>query len=304
MGIRVSAINNTFYGQLKSSGTEMKAIQMMALMFATILLGCKTNPVKPGFNDMSEAVRGLNMVPLIPPDNEYQRGSVIAVRKKDPFDGDLLCSANSLFDKISMPAESNTVSQEWSRKVSSDINLGAEAVNKVNAALKANLVKKITTSLSQVKLYNLPEEKVYEAAASNLGSQFCIKAIRSRLAEAQKEKVPVYLITRTLMADADYNIEWNDGVSIDAQAQFAPTVKGILKAATSESGSGSLTGTGLIFGVRGSEKLLLQYLENLPKDAQNVTSINAAVKAVSKQIQIESALNLPDTPEHSSPILH
>jgi hypothetical protein len=151
-------------------------------------------------------------------------------------------------------------------------------VSKINASIGAQAVKSVDASLTNPQTLDLRDTDVLRAAALPT-SAICIQAIQAR----QKNREIVTIITHSEGADANYKVNWNDGVTVNAQAQLSPQVAGQIAAGLQSTGSGTLTGNGLVYGVVDNALLLQEYVANVPKTSQNAPAVAEVAKSLADQ---------------------
>jgi hypothetical protein len=243
---------------------------------------CPTPPAPPGPSQtIGQAVRNLGYIPLQNPDNNFQRGAVIAVKSADPFSGDIVCSWDQVLAGLTLLPSTGDVEQAWQASTKDSLSVGADVVSKVNAKLEAQAVKSIDASLTNPTVLDLRDTDVFSAADHPVTPN-CLRAIRAR----QQANQVVTIVSSSLGANATYKINWDQSITASAQAQFTPQISGEIAAGLQSTGSGTLTGNGLVYGVKDSTYLLKSYVDNLPKPPQVANTLNAISRSLADQIRV------------------
>lgn len=220
---------------------------------------CPTPPTAGG-GDIATAVHNLGYVPLQNPDNNFARGAIIAVTSNNPFNGDIVCSADQVLGGIALLPVVGGIASAWQSSTQGSLTVDASVVQKINAKLGTQAVQSITASLSNTSVGDLRDTDVVQAASKPV-SAFCIQAIHFR--QQNNPQQPIILISSSLTADASYQIQWSASVSAQAQAQLTPQISGDIAANLQTTNSGTLTGKGLVYGVHDNTTLLQEYVQNV-----------------------------------------
>lgn len=274
--------------RLKEDGFEMK--RELVVLTTLAFSGCCPGPFCPNptpTNTIADAVRALGYVPLQNPNNNYVRGAIIAVTSKDPLNGDIVCPANQVVGGVTLLGVVGGIATAWQTSTQNSFAVDASVVKNINAKLEAKLgaqaVNSVSASLSNTSVGDLAGSNVVEAAMKQTNA-FCITAIN--LQQQLSPRQPVVMISSNLSADASYKINWNDSVSAQAQAQFTPQISGDIAANLQSTGSGTLTGNGLVYGVHDKTQFLQEYVMSLPSGtvgSQTKQKAAAAVAAIANR---------------------
>jgi len=228
-------------------------------------------------------IQAIGETPVQRPDKNFQRGAIVAVKTRDPFSGDILCSSSQVLRTVEArlhPATEGAATPWQAATDDTTFDAGADVVKQVNAKLGFNAVKSIEFAFTNPAVYDLGVADVRDAASAPADAN-CLSAIQEQL----KNKQIVTMLSSAMVADARYKIDWDDSVTPGQRVQLTPQIAADIAAGLQAAGPGTLTGSGLVYGVIDSTGLLQAYIEALAGasgPAEALTAISSALSAQNK----------------------
>ena len=216
--------------------------------------GCLNQPPTPNTiqnsANLSDVLEAYGYTELEPPSTLTPPGTIVMVQSANPLELGVVCEEASALAASAPVQNSNGASSNVVNSTTGTFDLGLNVVNRVNAQIGMDAVKSISVSLNNVQEIEIPDDTVVQFAAQR--TQPCKTAIDLRQQEGDK----LTMIKSVLKADATYNITYVSNFNTSIQAQILPTIAANLNASIGVNNSGSLTGTGLYWGVRDNSVLV------------------------------------------------
>lgn len=197
-------------------------------------------------NGMDGVLKMYGYIPLTPPSKLLKPGAIIFKKKRDKFEVGIICTAEQSLGPNFRPIESETIPTFMERNLNKEIDISGEALDRVTAGAGSKATKSVSVVLKNAKLFEINDWIV--ATYISERSPVCERMIRERLAAGYT----VTMVTSALVADAAYNIEWENGGHIDAAAKLLTmeTLSGSLKGLSGSSSKNKFEAENLIWGVR------------------------------------------------------
>jgi hypothetical protein len=258
----------------------------LGLLAGALLASAWPGPVQAASSDDSGetvgmVIQAIGETPVQRPDASFQRGTIIAVKLRDPFSGDILCRWDQVLKPIQARLHPSTEGAATPWQAATDdttFDADADAVKQVNAKLGLQAVKSIKFTFTNTAVYDLTDADVREAASAPAPAA-CLQAIQQRL----RDKQVVTILDSSMVADARYKIGWEDGVAAEQQAQLTPKIAEEIAAGLQGGEPGALTGNLLVYGVTDSTGLLLTYIDAQPRTAETTEVLDTISRALSVQ---------------------
>jgi len=242
-------------------------------------------PIPGQADDSGETVamviQAIGETPVLKPDASFQRGTIVAVKTRDPFSGDILCRWDQVLQSIQARLHPSTEGAATPWQAATDdttFDAGADVVKQVNAKLGVQAVKSISFAFTNTAVYDLSEADIREAAAAPPPAA-CLQAIQERL----KDQQVVTILDSAMVADARYKIDWDDSVTAEQRAQLTAKIAVDIAAGLQTAEPGTLTGSSLVYGVADSTSLLQTYIDALPRSPGTAEALDAISRALSAQ---------------------
>jgi hypothetical protein len=244
----------------KSTGTKEAYVRTKdyacMFFFGLILIGlfgCRS--------ELSKTLGKYGYIELLPPSRLVPPGTIVEIKSKDPLIVGVVCQQiASLSDDIGGKLlQSDSSASDLAQKTTATFQLEGGYLDKIKAKAEFKDVKDIKLSLSNVKVIEISDDVVIDAVKHRVAT--CMDAIKLRRANNQK----VSMVKSVLQADVVYTVETSSSLSVEAKADITEKVKAELGGALEKTGTSSLTGNGLYWGVRDDEVLAQVTAEGLPK---------------------------------------
>jgi hypothetical protein len=191
-------------------------------------------------------MRTAGFVEVRPASRHPQTGTVIVVKRLSPLIAGTICTSAEALGSSYRPRESPTLEKELKSKVEREINLDAGYLKTLQAQLKYKGIKSVSHTLKNTKVYDLSDTEVRDALDQRLAP--CQASIDDRL----KRKDRVSMLSAALEADVTYKVEFDQAVtlSVSEKEQLVEGLAAELGFGLTRQGSETITGAGLIWGVR------------------------------------------------------
>jgi hypothetical protein len=202
--------------------------------------------------DLDKGISQLKFDPVVPPRLSLQPGTVVSVVHANPYVLKIICEESDALGPGVVVSTSSTVSQDWTQKTGTQFEADASYKDTANAKFGANSVRKITFQLSTPSVPEMATDEVDKAVARHGNSAACVSAIR----RAQANHETVTMLYTGLIADVVYTIDYDEHVSADAKAQITQDIAAHLNLDHEQTGTETIKGTGLIWGVLDDKTLI------------------------------------------------
>lgn len=162
---------------------------------------------------MGEMLRHFGFTELKPPTQLLVPGTMVWVEKTKPFKAGVICTQATSLGPNFKPIKSPTSSQTLKRAANVKIDMGADILSMIKAKADVHALRSVTVELQNPVVYELSDMDVIQAIQHR--DPICAQAISSRV----QAGFPVTMISKALMADVVYSVQWDQGVELDAQAK-------------------------------------------------------------------------------------
>lgn len=196
---------------------------------------------------MDAALKAYGYIPLTPPSKLLKPGAMIFKKKRrGTFEVGIICTPEQSLGPNFMPLESDTIPTMLEDTVNKSFDLDADAIDKITGGVGSKHTKKISVALKNAKLLEINDWIV--ATFISERSPACERMIKDRVAAGFE----VTMVTSALIADAAYNVEWNDGgrVHADAKLETMKALSGKLAADSANSHKNTFEAENMVWGVR------------------------------------------------------
>jgi hypothetical protein len=201
---------------------------------------------------LKNAVEDLGFNPIRLPNSLYTPGSILRVSVDGTVE-DVICAVpNDVISKVGQisPAPS-IVAQELTN---SNFAFKAKIVERINSVLNGNFVQSVNFTLNDVKLLQVPANKLFDIATELLKEQSCLKQVKALVSA---ENFLACQASEVLQASVSYDIEYLTTVGgsgdvamqqtdvIEAFDKVAPTAKitNVVESASASASSDGATAT-------------------------------------------------------------
>lgn len=195
---------------------------------------------------LGEMMRHFGFTELRPPSQTLIPGTMVWVEKTKPFKAGIICTqATSLGPKFK-PLKSPTSSKTLQRAANVKVDMGADILELIKAKTNIHALRSLSVELTNPVVYELTDMDVLAAMPNR--DPICAQAISNRV----QAGFPVTMISKALMADVVYSVQWNQGIELDAQAKadilsgLSPHL-GVTQGTVREDG---IKGKGLFWGIQ------------------------------------------------------
>lgn len=163
---------------------------------------------------MGAMLRQFGFTELKPPSQLLKPGTMVWVEKSKPFKAGVICTQPMSLGAKFRPMKSPTSSQTLKRAANVKVDIGADVLSLVRGKADVEAVRSVTVELHNPVLYELSDMDVLSAMPNR--DPICAQAISHRL----QAGFPVTMISKALMADVVYSVQWKQGVELDARARI------------------------------------------------------------------------------------
>jgi hypothetical protein len=143
---------------------------------------------------------------------------------------------------------SDSSSSKEAEELTGDFTVDA-GTQRVKGRVASDFLKRITVTLSNVKLIELPDSVVFDLIAQRKGS--CTKAVEFRQTNGQK----ISMIKSVIAANARYKLEFDSGIDGNIRSQLTHQFATSMGLTTGVRSEDTIEGSGLYWGVRDDEAL-------------------------------------------------
>ncbi len=179
---------------------------------------------------------------VVPPSTLYAPGTIVAVRQRNPTSLDIVCDQSSA---VGTPDLATSLSTDVSHqeKTSAEFKMDVTYLQQLTGNLDLKGVQDVTYSIKNVKIQELTGNGA--VAAERKRSPNCSTAI-------DRETRPITMIRTVYMGDVVYTVNFDSSVSlsVDAKQNLIKNLAGALSATVTNTGSQTMQGVGLIWGIR------------------------------------------------------
>lgn len=188
---------------------------------------------------------------LDPPSTLSPPGTLVVVNKEHPLVIGVICaSSESLGDKFSGKVlTSSSSSSKEAEQLTGSFQLGGESQTRLAGQADSKFVKKVTLTLSDVKLMELPDSVVFQFIADRKDS--CAKALEFR----RKHNLKVSMIKAVIQANVVYRVDFEGNLDTTAKSRITEHIAENLGLKTQDGSEDTIQGSGLYWGVRDDESL-------------------------------------------------
>jgi len=196
-------------------------------------------------NSLHNILKNSGFSEIKPPNNLISPGTIVVIDDSNQGVLKIICPCvNAFGDSIySKLKESPSTNVKITKELEGNFDVNIDFLKKISANPKLEVVKKISLTLSNVKIIEIPDDAVYELL--NKRTPFCIKAITRRKSNLQK----VTLIKRVIQADAEYTVDFSDKIGENAKIDVLTDLSVQLAGSNSIIRSSVIVGKKLFWGV-------------------------------------------------------
>lgn len=214
---------------------------------------------------MGEMLKAYGFTELKPPTQQFIPGTMVWVEKTKPFKAGIICTQATSLGPNFKPIKSPTSTKTLKRAANVKVDMGADIISLLKAKMDVHALRSVSVELQNPVVYELSDMDVLKAMANR--DPICSQAINARVMAG----FPVTMISRALMADVTYAVQWNQGVELDAQAKadILASMSPHLGVAQGTVRDDAIKGKGLFWGIQDDV-----YLSKLALG--NVTGVSAA----------------------------
>lgn len=248
----------------------MMSRKMIVLLAVLVIVAAATYVGFLWFGGKTRAIdqilRKYEFTELDPPSTLAPPGTLVVVNKEHPLVIGVICgSSEALGDKLTDAVlSSGSSSSKEAEELTGSFRLGAENKTRLAGEADSKFVKRITLTLSDVKLLELPDSAVFQLIGNRKDS--CVKALEFR----QKRNSKVSMIKAVIQANVVYQIDFEGNLDTSAKAQIRERIAGNLGLKIRDQSQDTIQGNGLHWGVRDDESLATISLTHPPVTGAHV----------------------------------
>ncbi len=164
--------------------------------------------------DLATAIRDLGFQEVIPPTTFSGPGAMIYIRDTHPLRTGVICPPSESLGPHFRPQESDTQQSSFSKTRKKHFSLGADLLSQISADLGTHVIKTITITLTNPKIFLVADTDVLMHLHER--TEVCKRAIANR---RDAKQFRISMISETLQGDVTYNVTWQAGVHLDAEAK-------------------------------------------------------------------------------------
>lgn len=164
--------------------------------------------------DLATAIRDMGFQEIMPPTTFSGPGAVIYIRDTHPLRTGVICPPGESLGPRFQPRESDTQQSSFSKTKRKHFTLGADLLSQITADLGAHVIKTITVTLTNPKIFIVADTDVLMHMHER--TEICRRAIRNR---REAHQFRISMISETLQGDVTYNVTWETGAHLSAEAK-------------------------------------------------------------------------------------
>lgn len=197
-------------------------------------------------HDLRTAIRDLGFQEVIPPSTFSGPGSVIYIRDTHPLRTGVICPPSESLGPLFKPRESETQQSSFSKTKRKHFALGADLLSQIKTDIGTHYIKSVTVTLTNPKIFIVADTDVLMHMHAR--SEICRRAIAKRRAANQFR---ISMISETLQGDVTYNVTWETGVHLTAEAKVdvLTNLKAKLKLLDGDIKGNAIVGKALVWGI-------------------------------------------------------
>jgi hypothetical protein len=229
------------------------AVTAIAAYIGVMLFGGKSRTIE-------RMLQKYEFTELSPPSLLAPPGTLVTVKMEHPLVVAVVCPASEslgeqLADKL---LNSTSSSSKEAEELTGSFRLGSENQTQLAGAADSKFVKRISLTLSDVRLIELPDSAVFQLIAQRKSD--CWQALEFR----KRQNAKVSMIKAVIQANVVYRVEFDGNLDTRQKARITKGIAGNLGLNLREQSDDSIQGTGLFWGVRDDESLASVSLSHPP----------------------------------------
>ena len=195
---------------------------------------------------LGHELKGLGFAELSPPTTLYPPGTIIYLAKDNHLE--VACTRESAYSDSLPVLPSPTAAVDVSRAIDRSFSLGAGLMKRIRADARFRKIRDVSFTLINDTIFAVALDARNHFAQYR--SQRCINTLNGLEGNHQYYSV----VIEALKGDVTYTVQWQDTLSIGATSDstlkaFAATLGFV----ASSTGTSTVTGNGLIWGLREDE---------------------------------------------------
>ncbi len=218
-------------------GRMKQCLGVLLVLGMSLPAGCKSPTLPDLFKDEGFAE-------LRPPSRLIAPGSVVYKLSEDPLNVGIACTQMSSLGEDIPLADSSSSSTNFQKGVRRSFMLAPEDLGPVTAQAGYEKISTIQARLSNVHVYELPVSTLVDRLEYRADA--CKKAINLLVKQEKK----VGLVTAVVEADAQYTIDFQQGISAEVQSELLGKLGGELGFENVSTTTSTVSGTKLFWGMR------------------------------------------------------
>lgn len=183
-----------------------------------------------------------------PPSELLAPGSLVALNTREPFDASIICTAESSLGANYRTLKSRTISGTLKKLNNRTMQLDATALQMIKENHRYAAIETVEITLRNASIVEVTDEHVLEGLERR--TDRCSEAVARRI----EGGYTVTMISSALMADASYNIKWEQtaehSLSEQDKVGIAYDLSSALGGKMQRVTSASIEATGLIWGIK------------------------------------------------------
>jgi hypothetical protein len=227
-------------------------IRSLSILTVVCAAGC-SRPIQ-------EQLREFGFAELLPPSTLVPPGTIVQIKQLDPLLISIVCTRESAFgadikDKVRTSSSSTSVN---SKDLEGSFSLGAEGIRGVSGSAKGGGIEKVTMTLSNVTIEELPDDVIF--GALKFRTSECELAIKLRRSNHDS----LTLVKSAVAGDVNYAIRYQSDVSASVRAELTKQLAANLGLMSSQTSDTNVSGTHLYWGLRDDVELAALARDTLP----------------------------------------
>lgn len=226
---------------------------------------------------ISEVLRDIGFIEIRPPSNLTPPGTWVSVVSENPLSVTIICPPERALgeDLQERLMRSESVDREVASKLSGEFSISNALHSEIKADNRFDSIENISVKLLNVGIIEVPTDAVVAGIRSR--DQDCKDAI-----SFLKDTGKVSMIKSVLIADAYYDIGFSSSVesAVEQNLKKEIALKFDLRVKAENSGSLSIVGKGLIWGIREDSNLAKIGLELPSTGGEQLASVEKTTDTI------------------------
>jgi hypothetical protein len=226
----------------------MRAVLVAAAALGLATAGCAST--------VDKNIKSMGYSPVRPPQKIVGPGTIVLVRSTNPLTVQVVCAADEAYGSAPRIDTSPSATLEWRRRTKGTFNLEAQYKERINAEVEGAFVREVRMTLANSKVLNMPLGEVTRAVQNGTVSTSCVSTVRALRGAGGA----VSVVAEVLEADVNFTLDYDASVKPELRMELTREIAPRLVADVQSTGTNTINGTGLWWGLRDAPEMIDVYL--------------------------------------------